>query len=254
MSYSTVVNSIGMHFRRLPPGVFRMGSPPDEPQRGADETPHPVRLTRPFALGVFLVTQEQYRQVTRANPSQFRGEAGLPVDSVTWDEARAFCAALGALPEEKRLGHTYRLPTEAEWEYACRAGTRTPFWFGARIGTDRANYDGTTVYGPDGTPGPYLEATTPVDRFPANPWGLHDMHGNLLQWCEDRYGPYAEGEQTDPRGPPGGEGGVRVLRGGAWCSDAAQCRAARRRGNAAADRFGFVGFRVVLCVPSGGAV
>ena len=118
--------------------------------------------------------------------SQYKGSRN-PVDHVTWDDCQSFLAKL----KPKALGVRPALPTEAQWEYACRAGTTTPFWFRDTISTDQANYDGTSTYGKDGKKGEYRKKSTPVDQFPANPWGLHDMHGNLLQWCQDRYGDYS---------------------------------------------------------------
>ena len=169
-------------------------------------------------MGVHQVTQAQWQAVMGANPSHFKGESNLPVENVSWDECVAFCEALG-----KKDGKPYRLPTEAEWEYACRAGTTTPFHFGGTITVNQANYDGNYTYG-NGKKGVYRQKTTPVGSFPANAWGLFDMHGNVWEWCADWYGPYPEEELKDPQGFVGGD--RRVCRGGSWT--ATQGTAARR--------------------------
>jgi formylglycine-generating enzyme required for sulfatase activity len=242
-----IVNSIGMRFVWVKPGTFRMGSPPGEEQRNSDETPHRVTLTKGFHLGAHLVTQHQWERVMGkdANTSQFMGKDDeekkrLPVDNVSWKDCQEFCRKLGALE-----GRRYRLPWEAEWEYACRAGTETAFWWGDSITTDQANYDGTC--GKGGKKGEYRQKTTPVDFFPANPWGLHGMHGNLWQWCEDAYQPYIEGGKTDPF-IPGIDRSARVLRGGSWFNDPRFCRAAARDWIAPGFRNGYYGCRVVLCL------
>ena len=142
------------------------------------------------------------------NHSDFKGEKNLPVEQVEWDGCQEFAKKLR--DKDKK---PYRLPTEAEWEYACRAGTTTPFYFGDTISTDQANYDGNHVYG-NGKKGVYREKTTPVGSFPANAWGLHDMHGNVWQWCQDWYGDYPQNDVVDPQGPEKGK--LRVLRGGSW--------------------------------------
>ena len=136
-----VTNAPGMKFAWIPPGTFFMGSSANEPQRCDDETQHEVTLTKGFHLGIYQVTQTQWQAVMGNNPSHFKGEANLPVENVSWDDCVAFCEALG-----KKDGKRYRLPTEAEWEYACRAGTTTPFYFGGTISTDQANYDGNYTY------------------------------------------------------------------------------------------------------------
>ena len=147
------------------------------------------------------------------------------------------------MPEEKKAGRTYRLPTEVEWEYACRAGTTTPFHFGSQLNGRQANCDGTVPYGTD-TEGPNLEKTTPVGNYPANAWGLYDMHGNVWEWCSDWYGEYPSASLTDPNGPANGSN--RVFRGGSWYGVAVNCRSARRDGDDPSFRDGFLGFRVAL--------
>ena len=188
-------------------------------------------LTGPFYLGLFPVTQAQYEVVMGSNPSRFRGAAGggpdHPVESVSWDDAAAFCARLSALPAEKEMGRVYRLPTEAEWEYACRAGTLTPFSFGASLSASQASFDGQHPYG-EGSRGPAPPRTARVGTFAANLFGLYDMHGNVWEWCSDWFD--AAYYQRSPRqGPPGpAEGAFRVLRGGSWRNQAVTCRAAYR--------------------------
>jgi formylglycine-generating enzyme required for sulfatase activity len=225
-----------MRLAVIPAGTFHMGSPGKEQGRFADEGPrHKVILTRPFFLGVFQVTQAQWRQVIGTNPSNFPGE-DHPVERVAWEEAREFCRSLSA--KEKRV---YRLPSEAEWEFACRAGTTTPFYFG-EILTDRlANYDANVTYAhsPRGT---YRQHTLPVGSFPPNAFGLFDMHGNVREWCEDRFGSYARGPATDPQGPQ--TGADRVARGGAWYNVPGYCRSAFRRSHSPDTRDSQVGFRV----------
>jgi formylglycine-generating enzyme required for sulfatase activity len=171
--------------------------------------------------------------VTGDNPSFWRGD-DLPVESVSWDECVAFCG---------RLGEGFRLPTEAEWEHACRAGTTTPFFFGETISTDLANYDGGYPYGV-GRTGVRRHKTTPVGSFPPNAWGLFDMHGNVWEWCLDWYGRLPTGDQTDPKGGDGGNG--RVLRGGSWQRDPRDCRSDARHCYVPRDRNESRGCRVLL--------
>lgn len=231
-------NSIGMKFAWIPPGSFVMGSPKEEKQRNDSETQHKVTLTKGFYMGVYLVIQEQWQEVMGKNPSQFKGEKNLPVDTVSWNECQEFIKKLRAKDPDKK---EYRLPTEAEWEYACRAGTTTPFHFGDTISTEQANYDGNFAYGA-GKKGICRGKTTPVDAFPANAWGLHDMHGNLWQWCQDSYGDYPKTDVTDPPGPAKGD--TRVIRGGTWYTGPSVCRSARRDGFSANNRDKYYGFRL----------
>jgi formylglycine-generating enzyme required for sulfatase activity len=229
-------DGVTMKLVRLPAGEFVMGSPASEEWRDDDEGPqHRVRITRPFYMGATEVTQAQYEAVMGTNPSHFKGPQN-PAEQVSWSDAAEFCRRLGA-----KAGMTVRLPTEAEWEYACRAGTNTPFHFGNTISTDQANYDGNYVYG-SGRKGVYRGRTTPVGSFPPNTWGLHDMHGNVWEWCQDWYGPYGVGPAADPQGPSNGE--VRVLRGGSWCDHPGDLRSANRAGSNPALTFSDLGFRV----------
>jgi len=241
-----VMNSLGMEFVPVPAGSFLMGSPAHETGARENEKPrHPVTLTQPFRLGRFAVTQGQYWTVTGQNPSEFAGDWTRPIDNVTWDDAVAFCAALAARPEEKTAGRTYRLPTEAEWEHACRAGTTTPFHLGAPPSADFVNYDGNYNYG--GAPvGPYLRRTTAVGSYPPNAFGLYDMHGNVWEWCADYYAEdtYTKKARVDPTGPR--RGYDRVRRGGCWDAIGSYCRSAHRNGQPADQTNRFTGFRVVL--------
>ena len=170
--------------------------------------------------------------------------ANHPVEQVSWEDAVEFCQRLSALPEEKKAGRVYRLPTEAEWEYACRAGTKTAYSFGSQLNGRQANCDGTVPYGTD-MKGPYLKEKSAVGTYPANAWGLYDMHGNVWEWCSDRYGAYPAGSVTDPSGPA--TGSFRVIRGGCWADDAVDCRSAFRLRRGPSDRIiGGLGFRVAL--------
>jgi formylglycine-generating enzyme required for sulfatase activity len=243
-------NSLGMKFVWIPPGSFTMGSPKEEKQRGDDETQHKITLTKGFYMGVYTVTQEQWQEVMGKNPSVFQGEKNLPVDTVSWNECQEFIKKLRAKDKDKKA---YRLPTEAEWEYACRAGTTTPFHFGDTISTDQANYKGDFVYG-SGKKGIFRKKTTPVGTFPANAWGLHDMHGNVWQWCQDWYGgDYPKNDATDPQGPEKGRVNLneqhRVLRGGSWDDHPLYCRSACRNWDVPASvGRSHCGFRVCFCL------
>jgi formylglycine-generating enzyme required for sulfatase activity len=234
----TVTNSIGMQFQLIKPGTFLMGSPESESGRSDGEVQHQVTLTRPYYLGVYPVTQEEYERVMGSNPSHFKGKRH-PVDSVSWEDAMAFIAKLNALPSEKSLGRLYRLPTEAEWEYACRAGTTTAYSFG-----DYPVYLGNYAWFGEG----FIGSTHPVGNKQPNQWGLYDMHGNVREWCADWYGDYPNTAVTDPTGPTGGLS--RVDRGGSWFYGAAHCRSAVRFGFDPSFRDDGNGFRVALS-PSG---
>ena len=209
------------------PGTFMMGSPEDEKDRGNDETQHEVTLTQGFWLGKYEVTQAQWKKVVGANPSGFKG-ASRPVEKVSWKDAIKFCEKLtqmeksaGRLPE----GWAYTLPTEAQWEYACRAGTTTATSFGNRLSSRQANFNG--IHLSDGAAkGPNLRKTTKVGSYPANAWGFHDMHGNVYEWCSDRNGKYPDGSVTDPVGSS--DGSFRVLRGGRWGTSGRYVRSALR--------------------------
>jgi uncharacterized protein (TIGR02996 family) len=250
----SLVNSIGMRFALVPTGVFLMGSPDDEPKRLADEGPrHEVELTRPFWLGAFPVTQAEYQRVVGANPSYFSHQGAghwqvqgldtsrLPVERVSWDDAVAFCAKLSALAQEQDAGRVYRLPTEAAWEYACRAGATdgAPFHTGWSLSPSQANFDVRDASGSS------LGRPTAVGSYAPNAWGLYDLHGNVWEWCADWYGSYPPDRQRDPRGPT--RGTDRVLRGGSWGTGYANCRAAFRNWHAPSASRDYYGLRVCFC-------
>src|SRR4051812_27586900 len=184
-------NSVGIKLALLPEGSFTMGSPESEAQRRSNEGPvHEVILTQPFYLAIHPVTQEQYQRVMGRNPARFQAAHGggpdHPVENVSWEDALAFCQKLGEARAEQDEGLTYRLPTEAEWEYACRAGTATPFSPGTALTSLQANFDGNYPYG-ESRKSNFLERTTRVGDFPANNFGLFDVHGNVWEWCADWY-------------------------------------------------------------------
>jgi len=228
---TTDVNSIGMLLVPIPAGTFTMGD-----ANGADnETPHQVTLTQPFHLGQYEVTQEQYEKVMGKNPSYFRGGQN-PVQDVSWNDAVEFCRKLSALPAEKKAGYVYRLPTEAEWEYACRAGTKTTYSFGD---SESELSDYAWRYENSG------KTTHPVGGKKPNGWGLYDMHGNVFELCQDYYGNdyYGNSPVADPRGPT--SGCCRVVRGGSWGNFAQDSRSAYRDFSPADRRHYYDGFRVV---------
>jgi len=216
----TVINSLGMKLVPIAPGEFMMGG--RENEEGYDpkeEQLHRVRITRPFLIGMFQVTQSEYASVVGQNPSEFHGK-NRPVEHVSWREAADFCRRLSELPTEKASGRSYRLPTEAEWEYACRAGTETAFTFGDEITTLQAIFCSDCVTRP--------QPTCPVGMFPPNAWGLFDMHGNVWEWCQDWYSLkyYGKSPGDDPPGPSKGK--HHVLRGGSASVLAHECRSAVR--------------------------
>jgi formylglycine-generating enzyme required for sulfatase activity len=229
----TITNSLNMQFVRVPAGVFQMGDP-----AVADGKPHLVRLTQPYFIGVAEVTQREYRVVMGENPSRGTAEVN-PVDSVTWEETREFCERLSRSEGERSAGRSYRRPTEAEWEFACRGGTTTLFAFGNQLGLDQANTRATG-----------LMHATPAGTYPPNAFGLKDMHGNLWEWCSDWHKTeyYAESPIDDPLGPTTGL--KRVVRGGSWMVGAEDCLSARRGDMyAPTDRSPDVGFRIVCIAP-----
>ena len=232
-------NSVGMKLSLIPPGQFTMGSPPDEEWHRDGEVLHRVTLSKAFYIGTTEVTQAQWLALMGENPSFFEDE-DLPVETVTWDQAAEFCRKLS-----DKEGQTYRLATEAEWEYACRAGTETPFHTGPTITPKQANYDGNHKYG-NGPKGPFRETTTPGNTFAPNAWGLHDMHGNVWEWCADWYAEYPKGPATDPTGPS--EGQRRIMRGGCWINFPAICRSANRASVPPVSWNFHLGFRVVRVV------
>jgi formylglycine-generating enzyme required for sulfatase activity len=241
-----IVNSIGMKLVLISPGRFLMGSPPDEADRQENEHQHEVEITRPFYMGVFPVTQADYQRVMGSNPSNFKG-SNRPVEQASWQEAVDFCNRLSQSAAEQTSGRTYRLPTEAEWEYACRGGASSsiPFHFGRSLSTTQANFDGDFPYG-GASKGPNRRQTTDVGSFDPNAWGLYDMHGNVWEWCQDWFGEnyYKQSSRQDPQGPATGL--KRVVRGGAWSNSGANLRAASRHRFDPGQRGSGFGFRVVL--------
>ncbi len=225
----------------IPPGTFRMGSPTNEVDRDVKEGPQTaVTISRGCWMARYEVTQGEYLAVMGSNPSYFTGDPNRPVEQVTWYNATNYCADL--TQRERLAGRVatnaiYRLPTEAEWEYACRGWTSTRFSYGDDIGyTNLANY----AWSVDNSG----ETTHPVGQKLPNPWGLYDMHGNVWEWCQDWYGAYPGGIAVDPRGPA--TGSLRVIRGGGWSGNAGYCRSAFRYFNWPGGRDDFIGFRVVL--------
>ena len=225
-------------FRWCPPGTFLMGSPEDEESRYEDETRHEVTLAHGFWMLETPVTQAMWQSVMGDTPSYFKGD-DLPVECVSWNACQDFCGKLS-----RKLGLKLHLPTEAQWEYACRAGSTTPFSFGETLNGTEANCNGNYPYGTD-EKGLYVEKTTPVRSYAPNAWGLYDMHGNVWEWCEDRHGDYPTNAVSDPIGSDGGMNCVG--RGGSWRNDAECCRSAFRGYDSPGFRSCLLGFRVVAC-------
>jgi formylglycine-generating enzyme required for sulfatase activity len=240
-------DGVKMTFGLVPPGKFLMGLPADEEGYSGDERLHEVTLTEPFYLAKTEVTQAQYKALTGENPSHFRG-ADKPVEQVSWEEARKYAEEL---TKTRKDNHVYRLPTEAEWEYACRGGRSSsqPFGIGdgRSLSSRQANFKGDKPYG-GADKGPDLKSTCAVGSYSANALGLLDMHGNVMEWCADWDGSYPSGAVTDPTGPA--EGSTRVSRGGSWGTFAVNCRAACRIGIGPSILSMDVGFRLARSVPS----
>jgi formylglycine-generating enzyme required for sulfatase activity len=250
----------------IQPGTFTMGSPTSEVLRNSDEVQHLVTISRGFWMGKFLVTQADYLAVMGNNPSHFTTNNGYsdyltrPVEEVRWIDAINYCMlrtqqdrAGGLIP----TNFVYRLPTESEWEYACRAGTTTSFYLGSGLHSGQANFNGQFeydaslgfIYNPSGI---YPNQTTAVGSYAANGWGLYDMIGNVGEWCQDWYGAYPAGSVIDPQGPVAGPYPYRVIRGGYWYNGAEYCRQeAREYDTPGGQNVESVGFRVLLapCQP-----
>ncbi|MGD9724463.1 MAG: formylglycine-generating enzyme family protein [Pirellulales bacterium] len=244
-----------------PPGTFVMGSPRTELERRPGEDQVEVTLTKGFWMGKYEVTQGDWRRIVGKLPGEFTMElpAGddLPVGNVNFAEAEAFCAALtrlGHQPGELPQRWEFRLPTEAQWEYACRAGTTTATSFGDSLSSKQANFKGKPYHGAE--PGPSLSRAAPVGSYPANPWGLHDMHGNTFEWCRDWYHARLPGG-TDPdlylaraSATKSEHGEIsRSRRGGCWADDGWPCRSAFRLRFEPERRYDHIGFRVVAVRP-----
>ncbi len=231
-------------FRWIAAGEFMMGSPPDEPKRYKDEDWHRVRLTRGYWLADTTTTQAVWQAVMHDNPAFFQGETH-PIEQVSWEDVQKFIAQLTQQIEKKggAGGLVLRLPTEAEWEHACRAGTVTPFSFGAKISPEQVNYNGDFPYA-DGEKGLYRKKTVPVKSLPPNPWGLYEMHGNVCEWCADNW---QDSLGTQPVTDPNCTGGSgRVMRGGSWRSHGRGVRSAYRLHVSPGYRYRGRGFRLVL--------
>lgn len=228
----------GMEFLHVEPGTFVMGSGPDVAMRQDDEIPHRVTLTEGYWLGKYEVTQGEWERVMGENPSRFAECPRCPVETVSRLAIERFIEAL----ERRSPGNRFRVPTEAEWERACRAGTGTAFHTGDTITDQQANFDARYPYA-DQEEGGYRGAPAPVGSYPPNAWGFHDLHGNVWEWCQDRYGPYAGQEVVDPRGPETGE--LLVIRGGSWLFDGNSMRCALRYTHAPPDDGPSLGFRLV---------
>ena len=249
---SDLGNGINLEMIAIPGGKFLMGTEDREIERLVKkfnldgfrrEKPQHEVTVQPFFMGKYPITQAQYQEVMSKNPSNFKGDE-RPVEYVTWDEAEEFCQRLS-----KQTGTEYRLPTEAEWEYAARAGTTTPFHFGETITTDLANYDGNYTYANE-SQGEYREQTTPVGSFSPNAFGLYDMHGQVWEWCQDNWHDNYEGAPKDGSPWLSGFSSTKIMRGGSWAYNPGVCRSACRfylaRGFCDVD----IGFRVVCVAPS----
>ena len=232
----TLPGDVKMLFKKIPAGSFMMGSPDDEKDRDGDEGPvHKVTISKPYYLGVYEVTQAQWTAVMKANPSKYQGRPDNPVEMVSWMDSQVFLERLNALG----LG-SFRLPTEAQWEYACRAGTKTRFYWGddpqlSEVG-EYAWFNGNSK-----------PETSKVGTKKPNAWGLYDMSGNVYEWCNDRYGEFSSRPQTDPTGAS--SGWRRPVRGGGWFSTPG-CRSAERtNGFSPLDRCYGVGLRLMRSCP-----
>jgi formylglycine-generating enzyme required for sulfatase activity len=222
----------------IPAGTFTMGTPKSEASSSDNEWPEHLVAVPEFYMGRYAVTQAQYLAVMGKNPSHWQG-GQLPVEQVSWHDAQEFCQKLSV-----KTGKKYRLPSEAMWEYACRAGTTTPFHFGETINTDVANLDGDYTYA-NAAKGQYREKTTVVGSFPANDFGLADMHGNVWEWCEDHWHENYQGSPLDGSSWSGNDSNSRLLRGGSWFFNPRSCRSASRLRWSAVSRSFSLGFRVI---------
>ncbi|NJN61497.1 MAG: formylglycine-generating enzyme family protein [Coleofasciculaceae cyanobacterium RL_1_1] len=253
-------DGVQLTMMRIPAGTFVMGAPKEEEDSRDNERPQHEVSVLEFCMGRYPVTQAQWRVVAGyereeaeldPDPSHFKGD-DRPVECVSWNDAQEFCRRLS-----RKSGRTYRLPSEAEWEYACRAGTKTPFHFGETIDAEIANYNALEekyewqkpIYGA-GKKGEYREETTKVGQFPGNEWCLHDMHGNVWEWCEDDWHNNYDNAPTDGRAwvEENRTKTRKLLRGGSWNDAPRNCRSAVRFNISRDDRYYGIGFRVV-CVP-----
>ncbi len=230
-----VSDGVALKFKWIPPGRFMMGSPAEEPHRDGDEGPqHLVKISKGFYLGLYEVTQRQWEAMMGSNPAIFQqGNDNLdrPVESVSWNDVQKFIDLLNT----KGFGN-FRLPTEAEWEYACRAGTETPYYW--------PNPDDWIIHQYAWCNSRSFATPHPVGEKIPNPWGLYDMSGNVWEWCQDWYSPYTEGMDTDPKGPPSGT--EKVFRGGSWFDFPNSQRSANRHRHGIDKGYTAIGFRLVL--------
>ncbi|NEN89680.1 MAG: formylglycine-generating enzyme family protein [Okeania sp. SIO3H1] len=223
----------------IPGGSFLMGSPENEAERDSDESPQHSVTLQPFYMSKYPITQNQYQTIMGENPSHFKG-GNRPVETVNWYNATEFCQKLS-----EKTDKIYTLPSESQWEYACRAGTITPFYFGETITSDLVNYHGNYPYG-DAPQGKYRGGTTDVGIFPPNAFGLYDMHGNVWEWCLDVWHDNYNGAPTDGSSwEIKGDTNTRLLRGGCWCSFSWYCRSAWRDSEYADQCYYVRGFRIV---------
>lgn len=240
-------NGVIQRFRWIPASSFIMGSPKSEKERLDSETQHRVNIRTGFWLADTACTQALWQAVMGSNPAHFNGCLDHPVEQVSWHDVQLFLQRASEFLE----GLVLRLPSEAEWEYACRAGTTGAFWFsgfwiGDRITPQQANYDARTLYAGLGRTGEYRQSTVVVKSFAPNPWGLYQMHGNVWEWCDDYWDDYAN-TPRDGSSARNGDGGRRVLRGGSWCDKPNWLRSASRF-SSDSGRLSFIGFRLV-CTP-----
>jgi formylglycine-generating enzyme required for sulfatase activity len=237
-------NSIGMEFVLIPAGSFIMGSPPGEPKRHKTEVQHKVKISRPFYMQTTEVTLKQWRSLMRRKFfGRRKGKSNAPVVRVSWHDCIKFIKRLNNLNEG-----TYRLPTEAEWEYTCRAGTKTAYSWGDSIDCSKALYNNSVLESGDcldyvRSRGLDVNRPVPVKSYPPNGWGLYDMHGNVWEWCLDWYGDYSKGLTVDPSGPDSGT--EKIRRGGSWFKHGYSCRSANRAHGHPPTRYKTTGFRVV---------
>jgi sulfatase modifying factor 1 len=244
------VAGVTQRFRWIQPGTFTMGSPQAEKdafvaiQPGnkdwvAKEVPHHVTLTQGFWLADSTCTQALWQAITGSNPATFTESPQNPVEQVSWDDCQQFLSKLNG----RVSGGGFCLPSEAQWEYACRAGTTTAFSFGSTITPEQVNYNGDYPFA-GAAKGLFRQKTVPVKSLPPNAWGLYEMHGNVWQWCNDWHGEYSGNAMRDPAGPSSGS--IRVIRGGCWGYGAGGCRSAVRGGGALDDRDSSFGFRIAV--------
>jgi formylglycine-generating enzyme required for sulfatase activity len=233
-------NGVKLEMIAIPGGTFWMGSPENEAERYNSESPQHQVTVPSFFIGKYPLTQAQYQAIMGGNTSYFKGN-NRPVEQVSWNDAVNFCQKLS-----QRAGKNYRLPSEAEWEYACRAGTKTPFSFGDNITTDLVNYNGNYPY-KSATKGKYREQTTDVGTFPPNAFGLYDMHGNVWEWCQDDWHENYINAPTDSSDWNSWSGSnEKIVRGGSWYNYPSNCRSANRLWNSRVDRYYYLGFRLAV--------